>query len=108
MNRTRAIELATRLFATVLFVVSLLGLVVSIRESDTDGIVSGAFAVYLTGLLLAGVVRDAIDTRGWQLAFFGGVAVWGGYEYATVGDVFSLLLAVAGVVMVAANVLDVR
>lgn len=106
MDRVRAVELATKLLAAVLFAVSALGLVVSVREGE--GLLSSLFAVYLTGLLLAGVLRDVIDTKNWQLAFFGGVAVWGGYEYAATGDLFSLLLAVLGVVMVAANVLEVR
>lgn len=106
MDRDRLVELATQLLAALLFAVSFLGLVVAVQEGE--GIVSAAFAVYLTGLLLGGVLRDSIDTQSWQLAFFGGVAVWGGYEYVTTSDLFSLLLAVVGVVMVAANVLDVR
>jgi hypothetical protein len=106
VDRARAVELATELLAAVLFAASVLGLVLSVREGE--GSVSSLFAVYLTGLLLGGVLRDAIETRNWQLAFFGGVAVWGGYEYAAAGDLFSLLLAVLGVVMVAANVLEVR
>jgi len=104
VDRDRAVEVATQLLAAVLFAVSVLGLVVSVQEGE--GIVSAAFAVYLTGLLLGGVLSDRIDTRNWQLAFFGGVAVWGGYEYVTSGDLFSLLLAVLGVVLVAANMRD--
>ncbi|WP_137284816.1 hypothetical protein [Halorussus salinisoli] len=106
MDRDRALELTTTLLAGLLFVLSAAGLAVSVRTGE--GVVSSLFAVYLTGLLLGGVLRDAIDTRNWQLAFFGGVAVWGGYEYATSGDLFSLLLAVLGVVMVVANLLDLR
>ncbi|MFC4447658.1 hypothetical protein [Halorussus aquaticus] len=106
MDRDRAVELATILLAGVLFVLSAIGLVVAVRGGD--GVVSALFGVYLTGLLLAGVLRDATNARGWQLAFFGGVAVWGGYEYATAGDLFSLLLAVVGVAMVAANLRDLR
>lgn len=106
MNRDRAVELATKLLAAVLFAVSVLGLVVSVQEGE--GLLSSLFAVYLTGLLLGGVLGDRINSRGWQLAFFGGVAVWGGYEYLTDGDLFSLLLAVLGIVLVAANLLEIR
>jgi ABC-type multidrug transport system permease subunit len=106
VDRDRIVEVAAQLLAGVLFAVSFLGLVVAVQENE--GIVSAVFAVYLTGLLLGGVLLDSIDARNWQLAFFGGVAVWGGYEYAISGDLFSLLLAVLGVVLVAANVLDVQ
>ncbi|UPW01136.1 hypothetical protein M0R88_03300 [Halorussus gelatinilyticus] len=106
MDRNRLVTLATKAFAAALFVLSALGLVVAVRTGD--GIVSAGFAVYLTALLLGGVLRDTMDTRNWQVAFFGGVALWGGYEYATAGDLFSLLLAVLGVVMVAANLLELR
>jgi len=108
MNRTRLVELATKLLAGGLFAVSALGLIFSVQQGDTDGVVTGLFAVYLTGLLLAGALRDGMNDRRWQLAFFGGVAVWGGYEYAMTGDLFSLLLAGIGVLMVAVNALDVR
>ncbi|UPV75062.1 hypothetical protein M0R89_03095 [Halorussus limi] len=106
MDRDRLVDLATKAFVAALFVLSSLGLVVAVRTGG--GVVSAAFAVYLTALLFGGVFRDAMDARGWQVAFFGGVALWGGYEYATTGDLFSLLLAVLGVVMVAANLLDLR
>ncbi|WP_115863016.1 hypothetical protein [Halorussus litoreus] len=108
MNRTRLVEVATRLLAAGLFAVSVLGLVFSFQQGDTDGVVTGLFAVYLTGLLLAGTLRDGMNDRRWQLAFFGGVGVWGGYEYATTGDLFSLLFAGIGVLMVVANLLDAR
>ncbi|WP_128476430.1 hypothetical protein [Halorussus pelagicus] len=106
MDRDRLVTLATTAFAAALFGLSSLGLVVALRSGED--ILSALFAVYLTGLLLGGVLRGAMDARGWQVAFFGGVALWGGYEYATAGDLVSLLLAVLGVVMVAANLLDLR
>ncbi|WP_435176010.1 hypothetical protein [Halorussus sp. AFM4] len=106
MIRTPAVELAAKGLAGVLFALSLLGLAAAVQRGD--GVVTALFGVYLTGLLLAGVLRDATNTREWQLAFFGGVAVWSGWEYATSGDLVSLLLAAMGVVMVAANLLDVR
>ncbi|MFC7082466.1 hypothetical protein [Halorussus caseinilyticus] len=106
MNRDRAVELATTLLAGVLFVLSAAGLAVAVQSGD--GLVSAVFGVYLTALLLAGVLRDIIDTPRWQVAFFAGVAVWGGYGYLTTGDLLSALLAVAGVVIVAANLLDLR
>lgn len=106
MDRNRLVTAATKAFAAVLFLLSFAGLVVAVQTGE--GIVSALFAVYLTALLLAGVFRDAMDTRNWQVAFFAGVALWGGYEYATAGDLFSLLLAVLGVVMVAANLLELR
>ena len=106
MDRDRLVALVTTAFAAGLFVLSFLGLVVAVQTGED--VLSALFAVYLTGLLLGGVLRGTMDARGWQVAFFGGVAVWGGYEYATAGDLFSLLLAVLGVVMVAANLLDLR
>ncbi len=99
-------DVAAKLLAGVLFALSAVGLAVAVQ--DGEGLVSAGFAVYLTGLLLAGVLRDAIDTRNWQLAFFAGVAVWGGYEYLVDGDLFSLLLAVVGVVMIGVNLLDLQ
>lgn len=108
MNRDRAIEIVAELFAAALFVLSLLGAYVAFRDGDFGGFVTSAFAVYLTGLLLGGTLLEVTRTRGWQIAFFAGVAVWGGYEYATGGGVFSLLLAAMGVVMVAARLLDIR
>lgn len=98
--------LATKVLASVLFVLSAAGLAVAVQESE--GVVSALFGVYLTGMLVVGVFRDATDTRDWQLAFFGGVAAWGGWEYAVDGDLFSLLLAALGVVMVAANLRGLR
>ena len=106
MNRDRAVELLVQLFAAGLFAVSALGLVFALQEGED--VVTSLFAVYLTGLLFAGVLRDATRTKPWQLGFFGGVALWGGWEYAATGDWLSLLLAALGVVMVAANLLDVR
>ncbi len=106
MDRNRLVTTATKAFAAVLFLLSVAGLVVAVRTGE--GIVSALFGVYLTGLLVGGIFRNAMDTRNWQVAFFAGVALWGGYEYATAGDLFSLLLAVLGVVMVAANLLDLR
>jgi hypothetical protein len=106
VNRDRLVELVVQLFAALLFGISALGLVFALRGGE--GIVTPLFAVYLTGMLLGGVLWNAARTQVWQLAFFGGVALWGGWEYATTGDWFSLLLAVMGVVMVAANLLDVR
>lgn len=108
MNTSRALGLASTLFAGALLALSLLGALVTFRDGDTEGFVSALFGIYLTGFLLAGLLRDEMQTRDWQLAFFGGVAVWGGYEYASDGDLFSLLLAVAGVVMVATNLLGSR
>ena len=106
MDRDRLVGLAAKGLAGVLLALSLLGLVVAVQAGD--GVVTAAFGVYLTGLLFAGVLRDVTNTRSWQLAFFGGVAVWGGWEYVASGDLLSLLLAALGVVMVAANLLDVR
>jgi hypothetical protein len=101
VNRDRAVELASKVLAGGLFVVSVAGLAVSLTSGED--LATALFSVYLTGLLVVGVFRDVTDERNWQLAFFGGVALWGGYEYLTVGDLFSLLLAVVGIVMVAAN-----
>lgn len=108
MDRDRVIGLAAKVLAGVLFAVSLLGVVGSALAGDTAGLVTGLFAVYLTGLLFVGVLRGTTQTQFWQVAFFAGVAVWGGYEYATQGDFVSLLLAVVGVVMVAANLFAER
>lgn len=99
-------DVAAKLLASVLFLLSAAGLAAAVQGGE--GVVSALFGVYLTGLLLAGVLRDAIDTRNWQVAFFAGVAVWGGYEYLVDGDLFSLLLAVVGVVMIGTNLLDLQ
>ncbi len=98
--------LAAKLLASVLFLLSAAGLAVAVQTDE--GILSALFGVYLTGLLVVGVFRDLVDAKNWQVAFFGGVAIWGGYEYLVGGDRFSLLLAVLGVVMVVANLLDIR
>ena len=99
-------EVVTGLFVTVLFGLSLAGAVVAVQGGE--GVLSALFGVYLTGLLVVGVVRDSMQTRNWQIAFFTGVAVWGGYDYVTTGGVFSLVLAALGVLMVAASVRGVR
>lgn len=106
MDRNRLVALASKVLAALLFALSALGLVVAVQEGT--GVVSALFAVYLTGLLVVGVFRNLTNATAWQLAFFAGVAVWGGWEYAATGDLFSLLLAVLGVVMVATNLLDLR
>jgi hypothetical protein len=106
VDRDRVVELVVRLFAGLLFGISVLGLVFALR--DGEGIVTPLFAVYLTGVLLGGVLWNATRTPVWQLTFFGGVALWGGWEYAATGDWFSLLLAVIGVLMVVANLLNLR
>jgi len=105
VNRDRAVEIAAGVFVTALFVLSAAGVYGAVLEGE--GLVSALFGVYLTGLLLLAVLRDAMQTRGWRLAFFSGVAVWGGYEYvAGDGSVLSLALAAIGVAMVVANALD--
>jgi len=105
VNRDRAVEIAVGVFVTALFVLSAAGVYGAVLEGE--GLVSALFGVYLTGLLLLAVLRDSMQTRGWRLAFFAGVAVWGGYEYvAGDGSVLSLALAAIGVAMVAANALD--
>lgn len=107
MDRDRVIEAATGVLAAILFVLSLFGTYVSLR--DGSGVVTALLGVYLTGLLLAAVFRDSMQTRGWRVAFFAGVAAWGGYEYlAGDGSVFSLLFAAIGVAMVVASALDTR
>ncbi|WP_135830072.1 hypothetical protein [Halorussus halobius] len=98
MNRDRVVTAATVALAVALFAVSVLAAYFALREGE--GLVTPILSVYLTGLLLAGVLRGTMDTPRWQLAFFAGVAVWGGYEYATAGEVFALLLAGVAVVMV--------
>ncbi|WP_134671335.1 hypothetical protein [Halorussus marinus] len=105
MNRDRAVEIAVGVFVTALFVLSAFGVYGAVLEGE--GVLSALFGVYLTGLLLFAVLRDSMRTRGWRLAFFSGVAVWGTYEYfAADGGVLSLALAAIGVVMVAANAID--
>lgn len=95
-----------RLFATVLFAVSLAGAFVAVQAGE--GVISALFGVYLTGLLVVAVVRDSMQNRNWRIAFFAGVAVWGGYDYATTGGAFSLVLAAMGVLMVAVTVRNGR
>ncbi|WP_132059739.1 hypothetical protein [Halorussus amylolyticus] len=106
MNRNRVIEVVVRMFVVALFALSVAGAFVAVQEGE--GVISALFGVYLTGLLLVAVVRDSMQTRNWRLAFFAGVAVWGGYEYATTGSTFSLVLAGLGVLMVVANAFDGR
>ncbi|NHN59890.1 MULTISPECIES: hypothetical protein [Halorussus] len=106
MGRDRLVGLAAKGLAGVLFALSLIGLAFAVQTGDD--LVTALFGAYLTGLLFAGVLRDATNARSWQLAFFGGVAVWGGWEYAASGDLVSLLLAAMGVVMVAVAALNLR
>lgn len=101
MNRTRVVEVVVRLLVTVLFVLSLAGAFVAVREGE--GVISALFGVYITGLLFVAVVRDSMRDRRWRIAFFSGVAFWGGYEYVATGGVFSLVLAAMGVLLVAAS-----
>lgn len=106
VNRNRAVYAAVLALAVVLFVLSLLGTYLALQEGG-EGLASSLLGLYLTGLLLAAVLRDSMQTRGWRIAFFAGVAVWGGYEYfAGDGSLLSLLLGAVGVVMVLANALD--
>lgn len=106
MNRDRVVTTATTALAVALFAVSVLAAYFALREGES--LVTPILSVYLTGLLLVGVLRDAMAAPGWQLAFFAGVAVWGGYEYATAGEVFALLLAAVAVVMVVVAGSDLR
>ncbi|USZ67575.1 hypothetical protein NGM10_12660 [Halorussus salilacus] len=101
MNRTRVVELATGVLVAVLFTLSLAGTYVAVQEGT--GVVSALLGVYLTGMLVAAVALDAMRARWWRIAFFAGVAVWGGYEYATTGGAFAAVLAAMGLVMVAAS-----
>ena len=106
VTRTRAIDIAARAFAGLLFLVSLVAFGAAVRNGGgTHDLVVGLLSVYLTGALAVGVFRDRTDSRGWRIAFFGGFAVWAGYDYATGGGAFALLLLVVGVLMVAASVL---
>lgn len=106
MTRTRAIDLAARAFAGLLFLVSLVAFVLAVRDgAGMEDVVVGLLSVYLTGTLAVGVFRDRTESRGWRVAFFGGFAVWAGYDYATGGGAFALLLLVVGALMVAASVL---
>ncbi|MFC4550899.1 MULTISPECIES: hypothetical protein [Halorussus] len=108
MNRPRAVDLAAKLLAAVLFALSLAALAFAVRGGTTDELVTALLGTYLTGALAVGVFRDLTDTRGWRIAFFSGVTVWAGYDYATGGDAFALVLLVVGVAMVAAAAFGVE
>ncbi|WP_435176013.1 hypothetical protein [Halorussus sp. AFM4] len=58
-------------------------------------------------MLAVGVLLDAIDTRGWRLAFFGGLVAVGLGRYLASSDPYSLLLVVAGAAMLVGVALDV-
>lgn len=91
-----------KLFVSVLFLAVVASVALSVQAGRFDWPVAAAGSLYLTGLLVVGVFRDATDTRWWRAAFFGGVAAYGLAEYAASRDLFYLLFVVAGVAMLAA------
>ncbi|WP_458205814.1 hypothetical protein [Haladaptatus sp. NG-SE-30] len=89
-----------KLFASLLLVVALVSVVGLVSESGVTGLLQGITLLYIAVVLFVGVFRDVTRTRRWRVAFFGGVVVWSIADYLFGGrDEFSLLLGLAGLVM---------
>lgn len=94
-------------FTSLLFVVALAAAVMGVRSHGLTALPDVAASLYITGVLAAGVLLDAVDTRGWRLAFFGGLVVVGLGQYLGSSDPYDLLLVVAGAAMLVGVALDV-
>ncbi|SIR29045.1 hypothetical protein SAMN05421858_2124 [Haladaptatus litoreus] len=91
---------ATKAFTAILLVVALVSVVGLVSEQGVGGMLEGLAILYLVGVLFIGVFRDITQIARWRAAFFGGVVVWSLTNYFVAGgDQFSLLLGVAGSVM---------
>ncbi|WP_458190597.1 hypothetical protein [Haladaptatus sp. NG-WS-4] len=89
-----------KLFASLLLVVVVLSVVGMVAESGVTGLLQVIVLLYIAVVLFVGVFRDVTRTWRWRVAFFGGVGVWSATDYLFGGgDRFSLLLGLAGLVM---------
>lgn len=94
--------IVTKAFTALLLLISLVSVTGMVVEQGVDGLVRGIPILYLVGVLFVGVFRDTTRTLRWQAAFFSGVVVWGVTDYFLGGrDQFSLLMGVAGSIMLA-------
>ncbi|WP_049969831.1 hypothetical protein [Haladaptatus cibarius] len=90
----------TKAFTALLLLVALVSVVRLVFEQGVGGLLEGLAILYLVGVLFIGVFRDITQTARWRVAFFSGIVVWSLTNYFLAGgDQFSLMLGVAGSVM---------
>ena len=90
----------SKAFVSLLFLTALVSAALSFASDGIQTLTTSVPTLYITGALAVGVLRDVTETRGWQLAFFGGLMVFTLGQYAESGDWFDLLLVVASGAMV--------
>lgn len=95
-------------FVALLFLVSLVASFQLLRAEGTAVLGTVVATLYVTGLLVVGVFRDATGTEWWRAAFFGGMVVYGLVEYVNSGGWFNLLFVVAGAAMLLGLALERR
>ncbi|WP_128476431.1 hypothetical protein [Halorussus pelagicus] len=102
------VTLLAKVFASLLFVVALAAAVATVQSGEFDSMATVGGSLYVTGALAVGVLFDVTDGWRWQVAFFGGMVVFGLVEYASSDDLYSLLMVAAGAAMLVALAVDTR